>query len=113
MRQLLILYVRNTYLQAQVFSDQRWSRIAPTMNAGVSKAATAIAVTGTILLWGNSSHNSAAAITNVANRLGLVLEPGWFETSTRLKMIYYGGVALLLAWCIYKLRCPTIIQRHR
>ena len=107
----LVVHGQIVRLHIKWFLDRRWSRLAPVMNAGISRVGTIITVTGTMLLWSNSFERTTAAIKQQLAKLGVVLEPGWFDAGTQLKIVYYGGIVLLVAWIIYKVRCPAIVQR--
>jgi len=87
MRAWLSLKFGSALLALRMFFDRRWSRITPIMRSRTPSIAVSIAVAGTLLLWSGSFKSSAEGLKRTMEGLGFELQPGWFDTSTRLALI--------------------------
>jgi hypothetical protein len=82
-----------------------WSNISKFMRLRISQLAASIPLIGYLLIWSEKLEQFFI--------LQKALVPGsWFSTTTRLQLIYYGAICLAVAWALFRLFCPAVINRH-
>jgi hypothetical protein len=80
-----------------------WTKARFIANSRLPQASAFIPVIGYALLWGDELGNLAEFSK---------LDPGlWFDPITRLRLVYWGAIAMTIGWFLYLVWCPKVIRR--